>query len=61
MPRYRLTVEYDGGPYRGFQVQDEHPSVQASLQRAIAAFSGEAATVYAAGRTDTGVRRLRMR
>ena len=58
MPRYRLTVEYDGGPYRGFQVQDDQPSVQASLQRAIAAFSGEAVIIYAAGRTDTGVHAL---
>ncbi|MEI9965367.1 MAG: tRNA pseudouridine(38-40) synthase TruA [Caulobacteraceae bacterium] len=55
MPRYRLTVEYDGGPYRGFQAQGGLPSVQASLERAIRAFSGEAATIFAAGRTDTGV------
>ncbi len=55
MPRYRLVVEYDGGPYRGFQAQQGHPSVQASLERVIAAFSGEAASLNAAGRTDTGV------
>jgi tRNA pseudouridine38-40 synthase len=55
MPRYRLTIEYDGGPYRGFQFQTDLPSVQASLERAIKAFSGEAAVVNAAGRTDTGV------
>jgi len=55
MPRYRLTIEYDGGPYRGFQAQGELPSVQASLERAIAAFSGERAVISAAGRTDTGV------
>jgi tRNA pseudouridine38-40 synthase len=55
MPRYRLTLEYDGGPYHGFQAQGGLPSVQASLERAITAFCGERATVFAAGRTDTGV------
>lgn len=55
MPRYRLLIEYDGRPYRGFQAQAELPSVQASLQRAILGFSGEAPTIHAAGRTDTGV------
>jgi tRNA pseudouridine38-40 synthase len=58
MPRYRLTIEYDGGPYRGFQAQGELPSVQASLERAIAAFSGEDIVINAAGRTDTGVHAL---
>ena len=55
MPRYKLLIEYDGAPYRGFQAQGELPSVQGSLERAIAAFSGEQATIFAAGRTDTGV------
>lgn len=56
MPRYRLLIEYDGGPYKGFQLQAEDiPSVQGSLERAIAAFTGERPTLYVAGRTDTGV------
>ena len=55
MPRYRLTVEYDGGPYKGFQAQANLPSVQGSLERAITAFSGETVRVHTAGRTDTGV------
>jgi tRNA pseudouridine38-40 synthase len=55
MPRYRLTVEYDGGPYAGFQAQAEHATVQASLERAIAGFSSEAVRIAAAGRTDSGV------
>jgi tRNA pseudouridine38-40 synthase len=55
MPRYRLLLEYDGRPYRGFQAQGELPSVQGSLERAIAAFSGERVVIHAAGRTDTGV------
>ncbi len=40
MPRYRLLVEYDGRPYCGFQAQADLPSVQASLERAVQAFSG---------------------
>ncbi len=55
MARYRLTVEYDGGPYHGFQLQVGLPSVQGALERAVTAFSGERAVVNAAGRTDTGV------
>jgi tRNA pseudouridine38-40 synthase len=55
MPRYRLTVEYDGGPYFGFQAQKDQPSVQAALTRAIMAFSGESVVIHAAGRTDSGV------
>lgn len=55
MPRYRLTVEYDGGPYKGFQAQADLPTVQASLERAVRAFCGETVRLQAAGRTDTGV------
>ena len=55
MPRYRLTVEYDGGPYNGFQAQAEQPTVQASLERAVAAFCCDTIRVHAAARTDTGV------
>lgn len=55
MPRYRLDIEYDGGPYRGFQAQDDLPTVQASIERAVLAFSGETVRLQAAGRTDTGV------
>ena len=55
MPRYRLTLEYDGTPYNGFQAQAAQPSVQGSLERAITAFSGETIRINGAGRTDTGV------
>ena len=55
MPRYRLTLEYDGRPYRGFQAQGKLPTVQASIERAVLAFSGETLRLQAAGRTDTGV------
>ncbi len=55
MTRYRLQVEYDGRPYKGFQAQGVLPTVQASIERAIAAFSGQSLRITAAGRTDTGV------
>ena len=58
MPRYRLLIEYDGGPYKGFQLQDGAPSVQASLERAILGFARADARVHVAGRTDTGVHAL---
>ncbi|MBV6658045.1 MAG: tRNA pseudouridine(38-40) synthase TruA [Devosiaceae bacterium] len=55
MPRYKLTVEYDGTPYSGFQRQDNAPSVQGALEAAVKAFCGDVITLKAAGRTDTGV------
>ncbi len=55
MPRYRLTIEYDGSAYNGFQVQAGQPTVQGALEAAITAFSGECVRIAAAGRTDTGV------
>lgn len=58
MPRYRLTLEYDGAPFVGWQRQENGPSVQAALEDAIAGFCGERATVHAAGRTDAGVHAL---
>ena len=58
MPRYRLDLEYDGGPYKGFQAQADLPTVQGSIERAVKAFCGEALRLQAAGRTDTGVHAL---
>ena len=56
MPRYRLTIEYDGTAYNGFQAQaEDQPTIQGSLERAILAFSGETVRVQTAGRTDSGV------
>src|SRR5271170_4126773 len=55
MPRYRMTLEYDGGPFVGWQRQDNGPSVQAAIEEAVARCSGETVGVVAAGRTDAGV------
>ena len=50
MPRYKLTIEYDGRPFVGWQVQDNGPSVQGALMLAIEAFCGERVKVGGAGR-----------
>jgi tRNA pseudouridine38-40 synthase len=55
VPRYKLTIEYDGAPFVGWQRQDNGPSVQAALEEAAFAFCGERAAMHGAGRTDTGV------
>ena len=55
MKRFRITVEYDGRPFAGWQRQESLPSVQGALEAAIRAFSGEAVSVHGAGRTDAGV------
>jgi tRNA pseudouridine38-40 synthase len=58
MPRYRLTLEYDGRAFVGWQRQPNGPSVQAAVEAAILGFCGETVTVHAAGRTDSGVHAL---
>ena len=55
MPRYKLTIEYDGTPFVGWQIQAHDLSVQGVLTDAVAAFAGERVTVNGAGRTDAGV------
>jgi tRNA pseudouridine38-40 synthase len=55
MPRYKLTLEYDGAPFAGWQIQADQQTVQGVLMKAIAALSGERAPVQGAGRTDAGV------
>jgi tRNA pseudouridine38-40 synthase len=55
MLRYRPLLEYDGGPFAGWQRQDNGPSVQGALEDAIFQLSGERVTVIGAGRTDAGV------
>jgi tRNA pseudouridine38-40 synthase len=55
MSRYKLTLEYDGRAFQGWQRQKNSFSVQEALESAVHAFSGETTTVQGAGRTDTGV------
>jgi len=58
MPRYKLQIEYDGTPYRGWQAQDGLPTVQGTIQSAMAEFARRPVTVFGAGRTDAGVHGL---
>ena len=58
MTRYRLTIEYDGTPFSGWQRQDGQHSVQAALEDAIARLGEDKVTLFGAGRTDAGVHAL---
>ena len=60
MTRWRLTIEYDGGPFMGWQRQDHGPSVQQTLEEALERMTGEQSAFNAAGRTDAGVHALAM-
>jgi tRNA pseudouridine38-40 synthase len=53
--RYKLTLEYDGGPFSGWQRLGEGPSVQATLEDAVEATTGVRSEVIGSGRTDAGV------
>lgn len=55
MPRYRLIIEYDGTPYVGWQRQENGPSVQGAVEKAILSLTGETVLIRGAGRTDSGV------
>ncbi len=55
MPRYKLTIEYDGTPYVGWQRQINGWSVQGAIEAATLELAGEPVTLFGAGRTDTGV------
>jgi len=58
MPRFKLTLEYDGAPFVGWQRQENGLSVQEALEGALFAMTGERATAHGAGRTDAGVHAL---
>ncbi|WP_106639374.1 tRNA pseudouridine(38-40) synthase TruA [Allosphingosinicella vermicomposti] len=55
MTRFRLTVEFDGRPFMGWQRQAHGPSVQQAIEGALFQITGEEAVLHAAGRTDAGV------
>jgi tRNA pseudouridine38-40 synthase len=58
--RFRLTIEYDGGPFMGWQRQPHGPTVQQVIEEAVEAITGKKATLHAAGRTDAGVHAIAM-
>jgi tRNA pseudouridine38-40 synthase len=55
MPRFALTIEYDGGPFVGWQRQANGISIQQRLEEAVLALDGAHRVVHGAGRTDAGV------
>ena len=58
MPRFKLTIEYDGAPFVGWQRQENGVAAQQVLEEAVAALTGETRSVDGAGRTDAGVHAL---
>ncbi len=58
MPTYRLTLEYDGTRYRGWQEQKNASTVQGELRRALEDFLGAPVELGGSGRTDAGVHAL---
>ena len=58
MPRFKLTIEYDGARYAGWQRQENARTVQQALEEAALALNGEPTVVAGAGRTDAGVHAL---
>lgn len=61
MPRFALTIEFDGRPYVGWQRQAHDPSVQQHIEEALGRIVGTEPVVHCAGRTDAGVHALAMR
>lgn len=61
MTRFALTIEFDGGPYVGWQRQELGETVQGAIEQAISKVTGEEVAVHGAGRTDAGVHGLGMR
>ncbi len=53
--RWKITIEYDGGNYHGWQIQENAVTVQEVIEKALYRFSGEKVELAASGRTDAGV------
>lgn len=58
MNNYKLTIEYDGSCYHGYQIQEDLPTIQGCLESVISKIAGEEIKITAAGRTDAGVHAL---
>lgn len=58
MPRFKLIIEYDGGPFVGWQRQANGLSVQEAIETAVTRYCQVEATVHGSGRTDSGVHAL---
>ena len=58
MNNIKLTIEYIGTPYSGWQYQTEEKTIQGEIEKALFKFSGEQITIQGAGRTDAGVHAL---
>ncbi|MEM9205133.1 MAG: tRNA pseudouridine(38-40) synthase TruA [Pseudomonadota bacterium] len=56
--RTKITIEYDGGPFQGWQRQNDQPTVQYAIETALHSLTGETVTIRGAGRTDAGVHAL---
>jgi len=58
MPKFKIIIEYDGTNYVGWQRQDNGPSIQAAIEKAVNQLTGEKISLFGAGRTDAGVHAL---
>ena len=58
MANIKLTIEYIGTSYSGWQFQKNEKTVQGQIEKAIFKFSGENTNIQGAGRTDAGVHAL---
>ena len=56
--KFKITVEYDGGAYHGWQRQKSDPTVQQEIETALATMTGNPVTLIGSGRTDAGVHAL---
>ncbi len=60
MPRFKITIQYDGTAYHGWQVQKEGSTIQGELEKALSVLNkGEKVNVLGSGRTDSGVHALK--